>query len=231
MTTDFPDRLLSWWERFGRKDLPWHRDRDPYKIWVSEIMLQQTQVSTVIPYFERFIARFPDIQSLSESHIDDVLHLWTGLGYYARARNLQRAAQVIVREHQGRIPHEAAALYALPGIGKSTAHAILAFAFSQPVAILDGNVKRVLTRHFRVHGWPGRKAVENELWNTAQANTPHHRTADYTQAIMDLGATVCMRRKPVCTACPVSKTCLALAHGEQHRLPTSAPDVINRRAR
>jgi A/G-specific adenine glycosylase len=213
-------RLLDWYDRCGRRDLPWQRDRDPYRIWVSEIMLQQTQVSTVIPYFLRFTDRFPDIPALASAELDEVLHLWTGLGYYARARNLHRAAGIVCREHAGRFPRDEAEVYRLPGIGRSTAHAILAFAFDRDLPILDGNVKRVLARHFRVHGRTGTAPVERRLWRLAADNTPAERTADYTQAIMDLGATVCVRRRPVCAACPLADTCGALAAGEQAALPT-----------
>jgi len=223
MSSSISKRLLDWHARHGRKDLPWQVDRDPYKIWVSEIMLQQTQVGTVIPYFERFMDRFPAVQSLSNSSIDEVLHLWTGLGYYARARNLHRAAQIICRDYDGRFPTDANSACSLPGIGRSTANAILAFAFDQTLPILDGNAKRVLARHFRIRGWPGKKEVESKLWKHAENSTPEKRTADYTQAIMDLGATLCVRRQPLCTTCPIADTCQALLHGEQSLLPTPAP--------
>ena len=223
MSSNISKRLLDWYDQHGRKDLPWQGDRDPYKIWVSEIMLQQTQVGTVIPYFQRFMARFPDIASLSIGRLDEVLHLWTGLGYYARARNLHRAAQTICRDHDGRFPVDASAACGLPGIGRSTANAILAFAFDQAQPILDGNAKRVLARHYRVHGWPGKIKVERKLWELAENNTPKKRTADYTQAIMDLGAMLCVRRRPLCTTCPIAGTCQALSHREQPLLPTPAP--------
>jgi len=223
MPATFSTRLLEWYDRYGRKELPWQRDRDPYKIWVSEVMLQQTQVNAVIPYFERFIDRFPDIPSLAESNIDEVLHLWTGLGYYARARNLHRSARVICRDHGGKFPADADAAYCLPGLGQSTANAILAFAFGQKLSIFDGNAKRVLARHYRIHGWPGETATALKLWNIADKNTPEERTADYTQAIMDLGASLCVRRHPLCAACPVADTCAALSSQEQSILPTPAP--------
>ena len=223
MSSNISKRLLDWYDQHGRGDLPWQGDRDPYKIWVSEIMLQQTQVGTVIPYFKRFMDRFPDVASLSNGRLDEVLHLWTGLGYYARARNLHRAAQTICRDHDGRFPADASTACGLPGIGRSTANAILAFAFDQAQPILDGNAKRVLARHYRVHGWPGKTKVERKLWELAENNTPKKRTADYTQAIMDLGAMLCVRRRPLCTTCPIAGTCLALYHREQPLLPTAAP--------
>lgn len=216
-------RLLGWYDQSGREGLPWQRDRDPYRVWVSEIMLQQTRVATVIPYFNRFVARFPDIPALASGDLDQVLHLWTGLGYYARARNLHRAAHLLHTEHGGRFPRDAEQVYRLPGIGKSTAHAILAFCFDQTLPILDGNVKRVLTRHYRIHGWPGKASIERELWGLAETNTPRQRVADYTQAIMDLGATVCVRRRPLCASCPLADSCAGLAAGEQAGLPTARP--------
>ncbi len=220
--TPFAKQLLAWYDRHGRKSLPWHAGRDPYRIWISEIMLQQTQVATVIPYFERFMQRFPSVASLGAAPLDDVLHLWTGLGYYARARNLHRAAQIVVSEHAGRFPADLAAVQRLPGIGRSTAGAILAFAYDQRHSILDGNVKRVLTRVNRVAGWPGRRAVEQRLWDLAAQHTPHRRVADYTQAIMDLGATIC-RRRPVCAACPVTPLCGAYRDGNPEEYPAPAP--------
>ena len=219
----FAQQLLRWYDQHGRKNLPWQRDADPYKIWVSEIMLQQTQVATVIPYFERFIERFPTISGLATGDIDEVLHLWAGLGYYARARNLHRAAIEICNRHRGLFPSEVEQVYQLPGIGRSTAHAILTFAFNQRLPILDGNVKRVLARHHRVYGWPGEKQIEARLWKIAEKATPADRTADYTQAIMDLGAIVCVKRRPLCEVCPVARTCLAKKHNEQAQLPTPAP--------
>jgi len=222
MTTLNSDRLLAWFDRHGRHDLPWQHPRSPYRVWVSEIMLQQTQVSTVIPYFERFMTRFPDITSLANATQDEVLHLWTGLGYYARARNLHRAAQRIRDDHQGRFPQDYEAVLALPGIGRSTAGAILAQALDQRYAILDGNVKRVLTRYHAISGWPGSKIVENRLWELAEAATPPHRVADYTQAIMDLGATVCSRT-PNCAVCPLNTSCQARAQGDPRAYPTPKP--------
>ena len=205
----FPDRLLAWFDDHGRKDLPWQRLKDPSRIWVSEIMLQQTQVQTVIPYFERFVQSFPDVVTLANAGQDRVLQHWSGLGYYARARNLHRAAQVIRDEHRGVFPDTLDAVTDLPGIGRSTAGAILSLAFDQHHAILDGNVKRVLARHQAVDGWPGTTAVAKRLWDIAESNTPAERTAAYTQAIMDLGATLCTRSRPACERCPVAADCVA----------------------
>ncbi len=219
----FSDRLLAWFDRHGRKHLPWQQRTDAYGVWISEIMLQQTQVATVIPYYQRFIKRFPTIASLAEANLDDVLHLWTGLGYYARARNLHKAARIIVDQHAGTFPRDFHAVVALPGIGRSTAGAILAFTRGQRHPILDGNVKRVLTRFFRIAGWPGEAAVVQELWQLADALTPAVRIADYTQAIMDLGASVCTRNKPVCTDCPQVRFCHAYRFAEQDELPAPRP--------
>jgi A/G-specific adenine glycosylase len=212
-------RLLTWFDRHGRKDLPWQRSRDPYRVWVSEIMLQQTQVSTVIPYYERFLKRFPDVGALARARLDSVLHHWTGLGYYARARNLKKAAEVIVREHGGRFPREIEAVAELPGIGRSTAGAILAFAFGQRHPILDGNVKRVLTRLHAIATPINERNTEQQLWQLAEEYTPKSRVADYTQAIMDLGATVCRPRRPDCTSCPLRNDCRAAAAGRPEDYP------------
>ncbi len=222
-TGNFSRRLLAWYDRHGRHDLPWQRSRDAYKIWVSEIMLQQTQVATVIPYYARFLKRFPDVQSLARARVDSVLHLWTGLGYYARARNLHKAAKVIVQQHGGRFPRTLDAVAALPGIGRSTAGAILAFAFGQRHAILDGNVKRVLAR-YHAFDIPLTSGID-QLWQLAEQHTPRARVSDYTQAIMDLGATVC-RRKPTCPACPLRRDCVAHRSGN----PEDYPLVKARRA-
>jgi A/G-specific adenine glycosylase len=219
----FAARLLAWHARHGRHDLPWQKRRTSYRVWVSEIMLQQTQVTTVIPYYARFMARFPTLQSLADAPQDEVLHLWTGLGYYARARNLQAAAQFIRDEHGGRFPKDLGSMQALPGIGRSTAGAILALSAGQRHPILDGNVKRVLTRHGAIPGWPGDKRVEEKLWLLAEANTPKARVADYTQAIMDLGATLCTRSKPRCDECPVAADCKARKLGKQMDFPASKP--------
>jgi A/G-specific adenine glycosylase len=207
--SDFAKQVLAWFDTDGRKDLPWQQCSDAYPIWVSEIMLQQTQVQTVIPFYERFMSSFPTVEALANADRDDVLHHWSGLGYYARARNLHRAAGVIRDEHGGRIPTDIDALVALPGIGRSTAGAILSLALDQRHPILDGNVKRVLARHAVVAGWPGKTAVAKQLWELAEQRTPHERNAAYTQAIMDLGATVCTRSRPACERCPVQGDCAA----------------------
>lgn len=219
----FAKHLLDWYDRHGRHDLPWQRPRSPYRVWISEVMLQQTQVTTVIPYFERFVHRFPDVTALAEAEEDEVLHLWTGLGYYARGRNLHRAARRIHESHGGVFPLDFEAVTALPGIGRSTAGAILALAAGQRHAILDGNVKRVLARFHAVAGWPGERLVEQELWALAERFTPRARCADYTQAIMDLGATVCRRSKPACEQCPLARGCRARAQGDAHAYPAPRP--------
>ena len=218
----FSRRLLAWYDRHGRKTLPWKLKRDVYRIWVSEIMLQQTQVTTVIPYFKRFIAQFPNVRSLARADLDEVLHLWTGLGYYARARNLHQAAQRIVKQHAGMFPRSLEATVELPGIGRSTASAILALAFDQRHPILDGNVKRVLARYHAVDTPINKRETEARLWQLTEKHTPHTRVADYTQAIMDLGATVCTRTKPPCTLCPLHKTCRAFQLGTPRDFPVRA---------
>lgn len=212
--------LLPWFKLHGRHDLPWQQDASPYRVWVSEIMLQQTQVKTVIPYFIRFVERFPDASTLAAAPLDRVLHLWAGLGYYARARNMHRAAQTIVRDFAGNLPTDLDTLMALPGIGRSTAGAILALGHGLCAPILDGNVKRVLTRFYGIAGWPGNKQVEKRLWELAERETPHQDTAAYTQAIMDLGAEVCTRSRPRCADCPLVSDCHAYRHDEQQLLPT-----------
>jgi len=219
----FSSQLLEWWDGHGRKDLPWQHPRTAYRVWVSEIMLQQTQVKTVIPYFERFMKRFPDIQSLAAVSNDDVLAYWSGLGYYARARNLLRTAKTCVDNHDGDLPKTPDELAALPGIGESTANAIYSQAFNKPAVILDGNVKRVLSRYFAVEGWPGKASIHKELWNIAGQLLPANRGADYTQAIMDLGATLCTRTKPACEACPVNETCKAYGAGTVEQFPAKRP--------
>ncbi len=215
--------LLAWFDRAGRKHLPWQRDTTPYRVWVSEIMLQQTQVATVIPYYERFMERFPDVRALAAAPIDEVLHLWTGLGYYARARNLHRAAQTIAQGFSGEFPSTLDEVQALPGIGRSTAGAILALSRAQRHPILDGNVKRVLTRYFGIEGFPGEQKIERELWRLADLCTPAGRVANYTQAIMDLGATLCVRSRPLCTMCPLQAHCVARIEHRQSSLPTPKP--------
>jgi A/G-specific adenine glycosylase len=213
------EALLPWFDAHGRHDLPWQADPTPYRVWVSEVMLQQTQVETVKPYFERFTARFPDAGALAAAAPDEVMGLWSGLGYYARARNLHRAAQDITARHGGELPASLGALMALPGIGRSTAGAILALASGVRQPILDGNVKRVLARAFLVEEAPDTAAGLRRLWELAEACTPDLRVADYTQAVMDLGATVCTRAQPSCQRCPLAGGCAALAAGRAAELP------------
>ncbi|MCC5795300.1 MAG: A/G-specific adenine glycosylase [Chromatiales bacterium] len=215
--------LLSWWARHGRHDLPWQQPATPWRVWVSEVMLQQTQVATVLDYFPRFIARFPGAVSLADAPVDDVLHLWSGLGYYARARNLHRAAGIVRDLHGGEVPLAFEPLVALPGVGRSTAGAILALAGGQRAAILDGNVKRVLARVFAVSGWPGAAAVGHRLWVLAEACTPDQQVGQYTQAIMDLGATLCTRRRPRCGQCPFGRHCAAREAREVEAYPAPRP--------
>lgn len=216
----FSSRIITWQQQHGRHTLPWQASRDPYRIWLSEIMLQQTQVASVIPYFQRFIAHFPDLSSLARASQDAVLAQWSGLGYYSRARNLHRAAQQLCDHHAGLFPQDIEALQNLPGIGRSTAAAIAALAFGQTRAILDGNVKRVLARHAGIAGWPGDKAVEARLWALAEARLPTAGIEAYTQGMMDLGASICSRSRPMCSACPVSADCVALQQGRVAELPT-----------
>ena len=223
MPAEFAERLLDWFDHHGRHDLPWQENATAYRVWVSEIMLQQTQVTTVIPYYLRFMQRFPDVVTLADAPVDHVLEHWSGLGYYARARNLHRAAGIVRDEHCGTFPAAFDAVVALPGIGRSTAGAILALAHDQRHAILDGNVKRVLARHAAVDGWPGTTAVAQKLWALAEARTPGKRVSAYTQAIMDLGATLCTRSRPACALCPVNADCTALAQGTPERFPGKKP--------
>ena len=223
MSAPFADRLLAWFDVHGRHDLPWQHPRDAYRVWLSEIMLQQTQVTTVIPYFQRFLQRFPTVQALAEASTDEVLALWAGLGYYARARNLHRCAQQLVAEYGGAFPRELEAMMALPGIGRSTAGAILAQAYGERQPILDGNVRRVLARHAAVDGWPGQPKVQQRLWTLSEHLLPQKRLADYTQAIMDLGATLCSARAPKCMLCPVSGDCAAHISGTVTRYPSAKP--------
>jgi A/G-specific adenine glycosylase len=219
----FAAALIDWHARHGRHDLPWQRRRTPYRVWVSEIMLQQTQVATVIPYYERFMQRFPDAGALAAAPLDDVLHLWSGLGYYARARNLHRAAVRIAEEHGGKFPRSFEAVAGLPGIGRSTAGAILALSRAERFPILDGNVRRVLSRHFGVEGSASDRATLEKLWTLSEECTPAENVDTYTQAVMDLGATVCVRRNPSCNTCPVAATCIARRTGRQHELPSPKP--------
>ena len=226
MTADgfpFARALLAWFDRHGRRDLPWQRDPTPYRVWVSEIMLQQTRVAAVIPYFERFMARFPDVDALAGAELDQVLGLWSGLGYYARARNLHAAARAVCANHGGRFPDTFEELLALPGIGRSTAGAILALAFGRRYPILDGNAKRVLARYHAVAGWPGDSATGDRLWTFAERHTPRRRVGDYTQAIMDLGATLCTRTRPTCLLCPLADGCRAHALGDPTTFPAPRP--------
>jgi A/G-specific adenine glycosylase len=217
---DFARSLIAWHRRHGRHDLPWQRNRDPYRVWLSEIMLQQTQVGAVLPYYARFLERFPTVFALADAPGEDVMACWAGLGYYARARNLHACARLVVREHQGEFPQHAAALAQLPGIGPSTAAAIAAFCFSERAAILDGNVKRVLARHWAIEGSPRTASVTRALWQRAQSELPVARSiAAYTQAIMDLGATVCTRTRPACERCPVRESCEARRQGRADDLP------------
>lgn len=219
----FAGKVLHWFAANGRKDLPWQVNTTPYRVWVSEIMLQQTQVTTVIPYFERFMSAFPDVTSLANADNDDVMHHWSGLGYYARARNLHKAAGMIRDNYDGKFPLQFDDVLALPGVGRSTAGAILALADNQPFAILDGNVKRVLARFHAVAGWPGNLSVANELWLHAERHTPNEAVADYTQAMMDLGATLCTRSRPDCARCPLSADCEAHAEGRETEFPGRKP--------
>jgi len=219
----FSSRVIAWQRQHGRHALPWQTSRDPYAIWLSEIMLQQTQVATVIPYFLRFLTRFPDLSALALASEDEVLVMWSGLGYYSRARNLHKAAQQMVANHGGAFPTEIACLQNLPGVGRSTAAAVAALAFGKTHAILDGNVRRVLTRHAGVSGWPGDKVIETKLWALAEARLPRTDIEAYTQGMMDLGASVCTRSRPTCSMCPVAEDCVGLKLGRVAQLPTPRP--------
>jgi A/G-specific adenine glycosylase len=220
---NFADALLDWFDHHGRKNLPWQQNPTPYHVWLSEIMLQQTQVATVIDYYNRFIHRFPDVQSLAKAKQDDVLAYWSGLGYYARARNLHKTAQIVSEEYTGRFPKTLEELINLPGIGRSTAGAILTLGYHQKYPILDGNVKRVLTRFFAISGWPGNKKVEDNLWQKAESLLPDKRIANYIQAQMDLGATLCTRSKPDCPHCPLQSHCLAYNTASPTDYPEKKP--------
>ncbi|GAB6139692.1 A/G-specific adenine glycosylase [Methylosoma difficile] len=219
--SEFQHQLLAWFDQHGRKTLPWQNPITPYRVWLSETMLQQTQVTTVIPYFNAFVERFPDLASLAQASTDEVLQFWAGLGYYARARNLHKAAQIMAA--QGGFPDSIAGLTALPGIGLSTAGAILSIAFNNSQPILDGNVKRVLSRYQAISGWPGSSQTSKQLWALSSQLTPIERVADYTQAIMDLGATVCTRSKPKCPSCPLQNSCQALLLGNVQAYPSPKP--------
>ena len=226
--TAFTPRLIDWQQRQGRHDLPWQGTRDAYCIWLSEIMLQQTQVATVLPYYARFLERFPDVTSLADAPEDDVLAHWAGLGYYTRARNLHRAAQQVVAQHGGRFPADVALLADLPGIGRSTAAAIAAFAYDVVAPILDGNVKRVLARHAGIEGFPGVSAIEKKLWLEAASRLPTSPKdmVAYTQGLMDLGATICARAEPTCLLCPIAEDCAARISGRVSEIPAARPSKV-----
>lgn len=215
----FQNSVLKWFDKSGRKNLPWQKPNSSYRVWLSEIMLQQTQVKTVIPYFQKFIKKFPSLKSLAQANIDDVLNLWAGLGYYARARNLYKTAQIIQKKYRGKFPTDLETIQTLPGIGRSTAGAILALSQNQHAAILDGNVKRVLARFHAITDWPGKPEVNKQLWLLAENYTPKNRVANYTQAMMDLGALICTRSKPKCAMCPLQKHCTAYASGNPAAYP------------
>lgn len=225
-TSSFSENILQWFDLHGRKDLPWQQDRSPYRVWISEIMLQQTQVATATPYFERFMAALPTLESLAHAHLDKVLSLWAGLGYYARARNLHRAAQIIQHDFDGNFPQDYEQVLSLPGIGRSTAGAVLSLALGQHHAILDGNVKRVLARYFSVKGWPGNTTVAKTLWSHSESLTPKKRVADFNQAMMDLGSGVCTRSKPDCEQCPLNTSCSAYANNAPDEYPGKKPKKI-----
>ncbi|MEH6578829.1 MAG: A/G-specific adenine glycosylase [Amphritea sp.] len=224
--TNFSDAVLDWFDQHGRHNLPWQEQKTAYFTWLSEIMLQQTQVSTVIPYFENFRSQFPTVEDLATAELDDVLHLWTGLGYYARARNLHKTARIIARDYAGQFPESVAELEQLPGIGRSTAGAILAISTGKRAAILDGNVKRVLARYYALEGWSGTTAVMKQLWQYSEQNTPDQRVGEYTQAMMDMGATLCTRSKPSCLLCPLQQNCQAYRQGRTTELPASRPKKV-----
>ena len=221
--SDFAKQLITWQKQFGRHDLPWQNTTDPYAIWVSEIMLQQTQVVAVIGYYSKFMRRFPDIATLANATQEEVLQHWSGLGYYSRARNLHKAAIGIMEAHSGQFPQDFDTIQTLPGIGRSTAAAIASFAFNQIQTILDGNVKRVLARHFLIEGWPSVPKIENQLWALAEKLLPKQNMVAYTQGLMDLGATLCTRSKPKCSACPLLNSCEAYKQQRMHELPTPKP--------
>ncbi|MCY4472688.1 MAG: A/G-specific adenine glycosylase [Kistimonas sp.] len=215
--------LLDWYDNHGRQDLPWQTAPTPYRVWVSEVMLQQTTVRTVIPYFQRFMDRFPNVEALSAASLDDVLQLWSGLGYYSRARNLHRAAQHITHQLGGHFPQDLTGLQALPGIGRSTAGAVASISLGIRAPILDGNVKRWLTRLHALPGWPGNTQVAKQLWALAERYTPHSRLAAWTQAVMDLGAVLCTRSRPMCAECPLRSHCQARLLGRPGDFPGKRP--------
>lgn len=219
---NFSEKILAWFDQHGRKNLPWQKMIHPYRVWISEIMLQQTQVKTVIPYFERFMSHFPDVDSLANAKEEEVLTLWAGLGYYARARNLHKAAKLIQSDFNSQFPMDLETLQTLPGVGRSTAGAIFSISWNQKASILDGNVKRVLTRFCGIEAWPGETKTLEKLWNIAEEYTPESRTGDYTQAIMDLGATVCTRN-PNCLICPLNESCIAYQTSNPQLYPGKKP--------
>ncbi|MFK7890241.1 MAG: A/G-specific adenine glycosylase [Granulosicoccus sp.] len=225
-TCQFSEQVLDWFALHGRKHLPWQQNKSPYRVWVSEVMLQQTQVATVIPYFEKFMESFPELANLADAPEDQVLAHWSGLGYYARARNMHKCARLVMRDFDGHLPETIDELVQLPGIGRSTAGAVLSLASGQHHPILDGNVKRVLARYFAVRGWPGKTAVLNRLWQLSEEVTPEKHTAAFNQAMMDLGATLCTRSRPACERCPLSAGCQALALGETALLPQKKPRKV-----
>lgn len=220
----FSTRLIAWQKIHGRHDLPWQNTTDPYALYLSEIMLQQSQVSTVIGYYAKFMQRFPDIASLANATQEEVLEYWSGLGYYSRARNLHNAAGIIMDTHNGVFPSDVTVMQTLPGIGRSTAAAIASFAFNQIETILDGNVKRVLARHFLIEGWTSSPKVENSLWAIAESLLPKQDMVAYTQGLMDLGATICTRSKPKCEMCPLKASCKAFSENRTKELPTPKPN-------
>ena len=223
MVGAFAEAIIAWQKQHGRHDLPWQNTTNPYAIWVSEIMLQQTQVTAVISYYAKFIGRFPTIASLANATQEEVLQYWSGLGYYSRARNLHAAAQKIVDDFGGKFPQDFDDILSLPGIGRSTAAAISTFALNIPQPILEGNVKRVFARHFNIAGWPSAPKVMQQLWQIAERENPTHEAIAYTQGLMDLGATLCTRAKPKCPACPINASCVALTNDLTNKLPTPKP--------
>ena len=219
----FRTAVLDWFDLHGRKDFPWQWKRTPYRVWISEIMLQQTQVATVVPYFERFMSRFPNVEVLSAADLDEVLVFWAGLGYYARARNLHKAARCLMERYNGRFPQDLASLMSLPGIGRSTAGAILSFGMDRSAPILDGNIKRLLCRYAGLEGWPGESRTNRELWHLSETYTPGEKVAAYNQAMMDLGALVCTKRYPHCETCPLRDGCLSHCRGITDVIPMTKP--------
>ena len=220
------DQLIPWQKKYGRNNLPWQGTKNPYFIWVSEIMLQQTQVKTVIPYYRKFIESFPDINTLAIANDDDVMKLWSGLGYYARARNLHESARIIKRKFQGQFPKKLTDLISLPGVGRSSAGAISSFAFNQKTPILDGNVKRVFTRVYGIKDWSGSVSVEKKLWLIAEKNLPENKFGKYNQALMDLGATICIKNNPICSECPINESCKSFLHKWADIIPASKPKKV-----